>query len=181
MANLHHVRRRLRVVLAVLLVLDVIAGVLLILPIGGSARVRQQRADDLWAELQSKTKETLPLKGIDQKVTVARTEIEQFYKDRLPSQYSAITDELGKLAAANNVKIATVKYETEEAPVAGLLRVLVDASLEGDYLQEVKFINGLERNKLFFVVDSVTLGEQQAGHVRLQVKFETYLKTSGAA
>ena len=55
----------------------------------------------------------------------------------------------------------------------------IDLALSGSYLQEVKFINALERNKLFFLIDGVTLGEQQ-GNVRLQLKVETYLR-SGAA
>jgi type IV pilus assembly protein PilO len=42
----------------------------------------------------------------------------------------------------------------------------------------VKFINALERDKIFFVIGGVTLGEQQ-GNVRLQLKLETYLR-SGA-
>ena len=55
----------------------------------------------------------------------------------------------------------------------------IELSLSGSYLQEAKFINALERDKLFFVIDGVTLGEQQ-GNVRLQLKVETYLR-SGAA
>ena len=61
----------------------------------------------------------------------------------------------------------------------GLRNLNIDLALSGSYLQEVKFINALERNKLFFLIDGVTLGEQQ-GNVRLQLKVETYLR-SGAA
>jgi type IV pilus assembly protein PilO len=54
----------------------------------------------------------------------------------------------------------------------------IEISLSGDYLQEVKFINQLERDKMFFLIDGIALGEQQ-GNVRLQIKLETYLR-SGA-
>jgi hypothetical protein len=86
---------------------------------------------------------------------------------------------LGKVAAANGVQIAAVKYDDKDAPVEGLRKVEIELALSGSYLQEVKFINALERDKTFFLIDGVTLGEQQ-GNVRLQLKLETYLR-SGAA
>jgi hypothetical protein len=41
----------------------------------------------------------------------------------------------------------------------------------------VRLLNELERSKVFFLVDSVELGGEQAGLVKLQMKLETYLKT----
>ena len=38
----------------------------------------------------------------------------------------------------------------------------------------MRFINALERNKLFFIVDSVVLGGEQGGSVKLEVRLETY-------
>ena len=52
--------------------------------------------------------------------------------------------------------------------------------MNGDYLQLVRFINSLERDQMFFLVDSVQLGGEQAGMVKLQMKLETYLKTGAA-
>ena len=86
---------------------------------------------------------------------------------------------MGKLAAQTGVQIAAVKYDDKDAPVEGLRKLNIEVTLSGSYLQEVKFINALERDKLFFVMDGVTLGEQQ-GNVRLQLKMETYLR-SGAS
>jgi hypothetical protein len=56
----------------------------------------------------------------------------------------------------------------------------IEADLAGDYLQLVRFINSLERNQMFFLVDSVGLGGEQNGAVKLQLKLETYLKTGVA-
>jgi hypothetical protein len=47
-----------------------------------------------------------------------------------------------------------------------------------DYLQ-LRFINSLERDPLFFIIDSVDLGGEQSGVVKLQLKLETYQKASG--
>ena len=90
-----------------------------------------------------------------------------------------MSEALGKLAAANGIQIAAVKYDDKDAPVEGLRKLEIELALSGSYLQEVKFINALERDKTFFLIDGVTLGEQQ-GNVRLQLKLETYLR-SGAA
>ena len=69
----------------------------------------------------------------------------------------------------------------DEQAIAGLRRIQIDASLAGDYLKVVRFINALERDKMFFLVNSVTLGEQQAGSVRLELKLETYLREAESA
>ena len=56
----------------------------------------------------------------------------------------------------------------------GLRPVEIEADFSGDYLHLVRFINSLERNQLFFIVDSVELGGEQGGVVKLQIKLETY-------
>jgi type IV pilus assembly protein PilO len=69
------------------------------------------------------------------------------------------------------------KYTHKDSDVEGLQRVEIEADLSGDYLQLVRFINALERNRLFFMVQSLELGSEQQGTVKLQIKVETYLRT----
>jgi len=52
----------------------------------------------------------------------------------------------------------------------------VDAGLSGDYRPLVQFINSLERDKMFFLIDSVTLTGQQSGTVNLRLRLKTYLR-----
>jgi type IV pilus assembly protein PilO len=68
----------------------------------------------------------------------------------------------------------------KDAETVGVRRMEIEADLSGDYLQLVRFINALERNQMFFLVDSVGLGGEQSGVVKLQLKLETYLKTGAA-
>jgi hypothetical protein len=56
---------------------------------------------------------------------------------------------------------------------------MIEAELSGDYLPLMRFVNSLERNQLFFLVDSVELGSEQAGGIRVNMRLETYLKTGG--
>jgi len=179
MASIREVRKALVPVLIGLVVIALACVAYLLSPAGRSRAARQRDLDALQAQLAAKRQDVLPTRGMDGKLKQASSDITGFYKDRFPTQYSTVSDELGKLAAQSGVQIAAVKYDDKDAPVEGLRQLNMEVSLSGSYLQEVKFINALERDNLFFVVDGVTLGEQQ-GNVRLQLKLETYLR-SGAA
>jgi Tfp pilus assembly protein PilO len=177
MPDLRETRRKIKIALIAMLGVDLVAIVILVSPLVGSSQSRRAELDQLWQELQSKTRQVEPLRGMDKKVALAQQQINDFYKDRLPAQDSSISDQLGKVAAENGVKIAQVRYKAEDPVDVGLRPVTIEAELSGDYLQLVRFLNALEREKIFFVVDSVTLGSEQSGPVKLGVKLETYLKT----
>jgi len=176
MPTVPELRRKLTLAAVVLLALDLAAGIFLLSPLGRSRRAHQEDYDRLRVSLKSKMSESLPLRGMDQKLVQAESDLAAFYRDRFPAHASAIPEELGKLAGANGVRVTEVRYTSEAAGQAGLQRVSMDATLAGDYLQVAKFINALERDRMFFVIDEVTLNEQQGGFVRLQLKLQTYLK-----
>ena len=176
MPTVPELRRRLTLAAVVLLALDLVAGLFLLSPLGRSRRAHQEDYDRLRVSLKAKMSESLPLRGMDQKLVQADTDLATFYRDRFPAHASAIPEELGKLAGANGVRVTEVRYTSDAAGQAGLQRVSMDATLAGDYLQVAKFINALERDRMFFVIDEVTLNEQQGGFVRLQLKLQTYLK-----
>ena len=74
------------------------------------------------------------------------------------------------------MKIQQAKYKQEDAESSGLIvPVAIEGNFAGDYLQLVKFINSLERSKLFITVDSVDLAGEGAGPVKLQVSMHSYL------
>ena len=52
----------------------------------------------------------------------------------------------------------------------------MDANLTGDYRGLVTFINALERDKIFFLVNGVTLTGQQTGQVSLRLRLTTFLR-----
>ena len=180
MASIREVRKTLLPVLIGLVVLDLACVGYLLSPLGRSREARRRDYAALQLQLAAKRQEVLPSRGMDNKLKQASTDIAGFYADRFPAEYSAVSEELGKLATENSVQIAAVKYDDKDTPVEGLRKLNIEVSLSGNYLQEVKFINALERDKLFFLVDGVMLGEQQ-GNVRLQLKMETYLRSGAAA
>src|SRR5262249_41996245 len=175
MPDLRETRNRLKMIMTALAVVDIAALVVLFTPLGGSQEARQRQLAQLNQE--RKARATAPWRGLDKKIPEAKQQIEDFYRNRLPAEDSAISADLGKVAAEAGVRVSSVKYKTDDAEIEGLQKKEVEAGVSGDYLQIAKFINALERNKLFFVVDGVQLGSEQSGTVKLQIKIETYLRT----
>lgn len=177
MPNLRRARKRLTAAAIVLAVLDVAAIGFLLSPLGRSRSMRELEYAEARGELQKKMRDAVPLRGMDKKLDLARQQIADFYRERFPAQYSAVSSELGKVASQTGVRVSQISYDPKPADVASLQQVVINANLDGDYLQVVKFINALERDKMFFMVDSLTLAQEQGGIVKLQVKLETYLRS----
>ena len=130
----------------------------------------------LQAELKQKTQEVAPLKDLPQKVNFASREIGDFYKKRFPAENSEVLTEVGKLASANGVRIDQGTYKLGDAVTVGLQPIELDYNFSGNYTSLARFINAIERDDMFFIINSVTLGGEPQGPVRLSVKLETYLK-----
>jgi hypothetical protein len=178
MPDIKGVRRRFSLLIAVLLCLDVAAIAILVSPIGRGARAGQKQANELQQVLLAKTREVVPLRGIDEKIVDAKQQVAEFYRDRLPASSSSISERLGKVASSNNVQITKTTYKIEDADIPDVSRVVIQTMVSGDYAQTVKFINALEREKLLFIIDSVSLAQSQGGMVQLQVRLETYMRTA---
>ncbi len=90
MPDLGNTRRKLVITIGALLVVDLIAAALLLSPIIGSERSRLGEMDTLWKELQAKTRQVEPLRGMDKKVVLAQKQLDEFYQQRLTSRDSTI-------------------------------------------------------------------------------------------
>ncbi len=176
MPDLGNSRRKLKIAIGAMLAADVIALAVLFSPLVGSADSRKLDLNLLRVELQKKTREVQPLRGMDKKIVLAKDQIGGFYKDRFAAKDSDLTNELGKLAAQNGIHIQAAKYKEEEAETSGVIPVAIEGSFSGDYLQLVRFINTLERSKVFFAVDSVDLAGETTGQVRLEIQLHSYLR-----
>lgn len=124
-----------------------------------------------------------PLRGLDTKLAAATGDADKFYKDRLPASDSEIAAELGALTKKAGVRLAGAGY-SHAAVLSGssgeLTELRIDARMSGDYRPLVQFLNSLERDKMFFVINGVILSGQQSGTVNLRLKLTTYMR-GGAA
>ena len=180
MRDLAAVRRRFVILAVVLALVAVAAGAFLLTPYGRSRQRLQADFERLRLERQRKDVENGPLENIDQKLVLARKQIDDFYRDRLPSQYSEVSAELSKQASAGGVKLGGVKYELDkDVPAPGVRAIHISVAVVGNYVNVMKFINALERDKMLFVPASVDLTEGQGG-VSLDLKLDTYLREPAA-
>ena len=180
MANLARARRSLRVIFLICGVVIVAAAAVLLSPLARPSNQGQDEFRDVRARVQQKMKAVIPPDQVDTRVQLARQQIDQFYRERFPAQASTIILELGKLETQSGAHLSTANYVTGETEVPDLQQVTITANLSGNYLQVVKFINLLERDRVFFLLDNVNLVERgAAGTVALQITMETYLRKQG--
>jgi type IV pilus assembly protein PilO len=176
MPDLRQTRKKLKITLAVLGAVDLLAAVLYFSPLVGSTESRHMVLNQLQAELTAKTRQVAPLKDLPHKVDIAKVQITDFYRSRFPSQNSQIYSELHKVAEANGVKIEQVRYKPADTTSNGLQPLELEADLSGNYTSLAHFINAIERDEMFFIINSVSLNGEPQGPVKLSVKMEAYLK-----
>jgi len=120
------------------------------------------------------------LEGLDEKLAQATKDSDKFYQQRLPFSIAEVVGELGTLTKKQGVKLTRANYAY--SPVmpgtkGELTEARIDASFSGDYKPLVLLINGLERDKMFFLITGVTLTGQQSGTVGLRLRLTTYLRS----
>lgn len=142
----------------------------------GADAVAQQRTLLTAARIAAK-----PLQGIDTKLGDSDTQAAAFYQQRLPFAFSQVLTELGTVTARSGVRLSRVQYTY--APVLSgadaLTEIRMDAAIAGDYRSVVGAINAIERDRLFFIIRSITLTGQQTGQVNVRLRVTTYLRSPG--
>jgi type IV pilus assembly protein PilO len=176
MPDLRKTRKNLKLALAIMAGVDVLAAALYFSPLVGSPESRRQELNRLQAQLTLETRQVAPLKDLPHKVQIADQQVADFYAKRFATQSSEIPMEVGKLAAANNVRIEQGRMKPQPEVAGGLEPVEIEYNLAGNYVALAKFINAVERDEMFFIIDGVGFNGDAQGQVKLAVKLETYLR-----
>ena len=131
------------------------------------------------AEIQAR-----PLRGLDAKLQASDADAARFYRDRLPYAYSDVLTQLGLLSKRTGVRLSRASY-VQSVPADGAIELRIDAAVTGEYASLARFVNGLERDQSFFLIENMILSSSQNGLVNLQMRIGTYLRepvvTSGNA
>jgi Tfp pilus assembly protein PilO len=131
-------------------------------------------------QLKAMDMETAPLRGLDKRVEDSRADIRDFYLQRIPPTYSSIAARIGELALKGPVRLTRVQYS--QGPAGGnLTEISLDAGITGEYPQIMRFVNGVERDRTFFVIRAMSLTGQQGGMVNLRLRVSTWLRPADAA
>ncbi len=163
----------------IFLVLDVICAVVLMTPAGRSPAERSKEYEELRQERMQKEAETRPTRDMDKKLVMARESIGAFYQQHLPVSYSDVSEDLGKVAVDHHVNLAQVRYASKPSSVQTLNAVGITINVVGDYRAMMEFINALERDKRFYVIDKVLIQDSgTSNQVRVEIELETFLRNS---
>jgi Tfp pilus assembly protein PilO len=176
MASVRELRRTVGIIIVVLAVIALAAGIALFTPIAGSRAQREATFRQVHRQYQQRAHEAIPFQHIDQKLKQASQQIDQFYQQRFFTRDSDVAQELGRLAQQNGVSFSAVHYNYDDTDIPGIEQLSVDGSLAGDYSKIIKFINGLERDRMFFLVNNVVLAQEQSGRVRVEMKLQTFMR-----
>jgi len=107
------------------------------------------------------------------------SQCDSFYNDELlgPSQgYAALVADLGDIARKAGLVTSGVRFDQKTTAEHGVTEVDATAIIEGNYEGLIRFINGLERSKNFYVLDSLQLASSTGGRVKLNIRLHTYFR-----
>lgn len=130
-------------------------------------------------ELRAMDLQTAPLRGLDHRVEKSRAQMQAFFEKRISPNYSSISNRIGELEIGSGVRLTRVQY-TQGAPGADLTEISMDAAITGEYPAIMRFVNGLERDPIFFVIRAMNLTGQQGGQVSLRMRVSTWLRPAAA-
>jgi type IV pilus assembly protein PilO len=109
------------------------------------------------------------------------------FKESLPSTrsgYSLITSELGDVGHNAGLQISALEFHSADIPARDLTEVSVDASVTGNYKSIMQFVNGVQRSKNYYIVESLSLATDTSGvpgapgTVRVNVHLKSYFKAA---
>ncbi|HUA00861.1 MAG TPA: GspMb/PilO family protein [Candidatus Aquilonibacter sp.] len=91
--------------------------------------------------------------------------------------YSDIESDLGAIAQKSNVRTPSLSFDQKPVKDRGVTEVSIRTTVDADYPSIVRFINGLERSKNFYLVDGLRLASASTGAIQLQIEMHTYFRT----
>ena len=176
-----HWKRAVQIALLVVVALD--AGLLLFrwhLETSASQQQLRTTADTLrleTAKLKANLNEAIATR---KRLPEIARDCDSFFSDDLldvKSGYASLVGDLGEIASKAGLQSSGVHFQQEEVKDRGVVRVEANATVEGDYPALIRFVNGLERSKDFYLLDSLSLVSNAPGRIKLNVKLRTYFRS----
>jgi hypothetical protein len=168
--------------LAALLVLNVLAYVFVVRPMGIRAATAADRARAATAALANAQRDYDAANGLVTGKSAAERELSTFYDKVLPANQSAAR-RLTYVALPALARRANVKYDerrTEVEPIKNqrLGRLRISMVLEGEYENVRRFIYELETSESFVIIDDVSLTQSDTTRpLVLTLELSTYFRT----
>lgn len=146
----------------------------------GHPETGQQALERLQREDREMVADVRRAQRIREQLPDVKKQCDDFLNDTLlvaSSGYSTIETDLGKITAAAGLPGGGVSFKQKPADKQGIVEVEVTAVVDGDYSALVKFINGLERSKNLYLIDSMSLNASHERGARISLVMRTYFRS----
>lgn len=175
--------RRVIVPLAMLIVVNVLAYVVIVAPLARSVANIESREQTAARELAAAQQEHRQVTGALNGKDRAAQELDRFYNEVLPRNLSAARDltfvRLPQLASQFNIDFhRRTTAQPQRQRDSNLVQLRTQVELSGRYPDLRSFLHELESWDEFVVLDNITLSEEdgESGLVQLELDLSTYYK-----
>jgi Tfp pilus assembly protein PilO len=103
-----------------------------------------------------------------------------FYDKELPpatAGYSSLVADLGEIASKAGLRTSSTAFQDHELKDRGVTEIQIQETVEGDYASVLKYIQGLERSKNFYLLSDLGLDSSETGTLHLKLLLKTYFRT----
>jgi Tfp pilus assembly protein PilO len=168
------------IALACLLVADIALGIFLWL--GSRQQPEELRAERDRLTLQAKLRKAEVDRGNAIRVSLPQVgrDCTKFYQDTFLEKavgYSSVEADLSAIAGKAGLHASDTSFKETEVKDRGVTEISISTSVEGSYSSVIKFINGLEQSKNFYLLNDLHLTSANAGMIKLQLDLRTYFRT----
>ena len=91
--------------------------------------------------------------------------------------YSQIESDLNSISKDAGVRTSGLRFTQKPVKGRGVTEVDVSTKVTSDYPSLIRFINGIERSRDFYLLDGLKLHSAQSGMVELDLDLHTYFRT----
>ena len=123
--------------------------------------------------------------AIQRSIPQTKADCERFENSLYPSSagYSSVTDELTGVAKQAGLQMGSLAFHPKEIPGRNMVELGLDATVNGNYKDVVRFLNGLQRSKSLYIIDTLTLASEPAaqkvaGSLRVVLSLRSYFKNA---
>lgn len=173
-----------RIVLAVLVVANLAAAIIVLKPWSGSAEDLERQAAAMRQQARQRDAAVARLRSIVSKVETARTDGDRFMDANLLSRRtvsSKLLDDLDQISRKAGIKQREVTFAFE--PIEGsdtLSRAVITAAYEGTYADLMQFLNLLDRSPRLLIIESLAATPQPAGlALNVAMKLNAFVRDAG--
>ncbi len=123
--------------------------------------------------------------AIQHSIPQTKADCERFENSLYASSagYSAVTDELAGFEKQAGLQSVLLAFHPKELPGRNMVELGLDVTVNGDYKGVVRFLNGLQRSKNFYIIDTLTVAAEPtaqaaAGSLRVVLSLRSYFKNA---